>query len=733
MSKFEGIVGQAGDPLARLFQTTGGQKIPDRLAGYVFRMDYERALVITNDFYREEVKGVPQNSFLLACAFDPTKLSEVPSHNRFVILLRVLGPGRLPQESEYTAALIQHFQDKTERGVSAGRDGIDEYTHAQLQHGALECLILGSFYAEESKLCYGADVEDFVSASLISVYKPHDEALSAIVNYCDPARLEKSREDAKERGFAEVPKPFTIGAVRYTSTRRMQDSDHTAVPVSFETVDLLAKRTGVFGMTRTGKSNLVKTMISAVQNSVMAAHGRVGQLILDLNGEYANANAQDKGAISEVFDGNVVRYRDRATAGFFDIRPNFYKSYDIGLSNLQNAVHDQAGSEDFTNFVQLTIAADRPPSTDPSARNRWDLKVASYKCLLFAADYPYATDDNRVSFQAGKKVLSQIQRFAHDEFDPPAADNEDARAAVVSDRFDPSAGMTLAEAKDFFRIIRKADIALRRSRAGAGYGIESSTKGKAWLEPGVCSMLNLIAGETVDGRRIRGTGPLNRIVGRHSARGSSGVDRKIYEYLSQGRIVIVDLSSSLPSTKEHLMEQIAGSILDRSFTQFVDGRHCPAILIYVEEAHNLIGKNAEPDETWPRIAKEGAKANIGLIYATQEPSTIQRNILSNSENILSSHLNNDDEIKTLAKYYDFADFAGSIKRAQDVGFIRMKRLSAPFVLPVQVTKFEPESIRAKFLSLLPGGFKGAEKPAMGTDQPSGPKVDTTDSHEGLFD
>lgn len=726
MSKFEGIVGQAGDPLARLFQTTGGQKIPDRLAGYVFRMDYERALVITNDFYREEVKGIPQNSFLLACAFDPTKLTEVPPHNRFVILLRVLGPSRLPQESEYTAALIQHFQDKTERGVSAGRDGIDEYTHAQLQHGALECLILGSFYAEESKLCYGADVEDFVSASLISVYKPHDEALSAIVNYCDPARLEKSREDAKEHGFAEVPKPFTIGAVRYTSTRRMQDSDHTAVPVSFETVDLLAKRTGVFGMTRTGKSNLVKTMISAVQNSVIAANGRVGQLILDLNGEYANANAQDKGAISEVFDGNVVRYRGILTPGFYDMRPNFYRSYGIGFSTLQAALKSDGSLQgaDMMALKEMELG-DRP--SDPRELQRWEVKIAAYRCLLHVAGFKPGAGDESVRFKIGKDTASHAYQSLHME---AGATNRDNRAAAFfAAHGDPSGGISLEKAFQLFRTLREAHI---NALSENGIGLQSSS-GNAWLEPETIALLNLAVGQNLSGTMIKGRSTVANFRREHSPTGSAEVDQDIFGHLAEGRIVIVDLSVGHPAVRVQMMERIAGGIFRRSFEIFSNGKVPPPILIYVEEAHNHIGSKAEPDDTWPRIAKEGAKANIGLIYATQEPSSIQKNILSNTENLLSSHLNNDDEIKSLSKYYDFGDFAVSIKRAQDVGFIRMKRLSAPFVLPVQVTKFEPESIRAEFVRLLPGDFKEAKKPAMGTDQPSSPNVDTTDSHEGVFD
>src|SRR5262249_20726587 len=130
----------------------------------------------------------------------------------------------------------------------------------------------------------------------------------------------------------------------------------------------------------------------------------------------------------------------------------------------------------------------------------------------------------------------------------------------------------------------------------------------------------------------------------HSPRRASDVTDEILRHLDAGRIVILDLSVGPVEIRTVLSERIARQIFERQMAAMHRGESPENMVLYVEEAHNLIGKKAELTETWPRIAKEGAKARIALVFATQEPSSIHPNILANTENWFVTHLNNDDEL-----------------------------------------------------------------------------------------
>ena len=80
------------------------------------------------------------------------------------------------------------------------------------------------------------------------------------------------------------------------------------------------------------------------------------------------------------------------------------------------------------------------------------------------------------------------------------------------------------------------------------------------------------------------------------------------------------------------------------------------IIAYIEEAHNLLPRaNARDNLTtvWARAAKEGSKLNIGMVLATQAPSSVMPEILSETDNWVLSYLNSDAERRVVAGYIGF--------------------------------------------------------------------------------
>jgi len=97
-----------------------------------------------------------------------------------------------------------------------------------------------------------------------------------------------------------------------------------------------------------------------------------------------------------------------------------------------------------------------------------------------------------------------------------------------------------------------------------------------------------------------------------------------------------------------------------------------------------------------RFAKEGAKFHIGMVYSTQSPSTINKELLAQTENFFVSHLSSQDETKALSRVQiAFAGIEEDILRARTPGYMRMMTLSHRFVVPVQAKKFEATVLAAE--------------------------------------
>ena len=649
------------DSLLSLIQT-------ENYIGRIYSIDYENALVLTNDAWKQKVNGVPQNAFLIATAIEPAKYNEVDEFDREVILLRVNGSCKLPQDDDNIRTKLDSIQNKT---ATYSAEQPDALTQNLLQFSGLHCRVLGTFYMKNQELQLGSDIENFSSSLTQAVYLPKGDALKTIVNYVDHIRKKKSEEDFKNMGINQIVEPFEIGTVRYTSSDRLQrKDDNDKVPVSIQPADFLARPTAVLGMTRTGKSNMVKQTVSVVKKVSKDANLKIGQLIFDINGEYANANGQDNGAISEIFKEDCVRYRMIKAEGFKNLLNNFYEQIPEGFSIICEQIKNDgnASSGDIQNF--MTASFDEPDKNDYGLHNRWEIKSAIYRCLLYKAEYELKDKEHYyLTFCVNSSIREQIEKGTD---------------YGITDLGRGKIKIPIAKACDWF---------MRAREVNKEKPLKSSS-GDDWLNSDCKAMLNMLAQKNDKDSYIRGYRILINAKDFHSCeRDKEEVYGEVYNFLKEGKIVILDMSVGIATMREKISKDLAKFIFNSSMNIFTNGEQPPFVMIYIEEAHNLIGKGMPLTDTWPRIAKEGAKYKIGLVYATQEVSSVHPNILSNTENWFVSHLNSENEIRELDKFYDFADFHKSLLRAQDVGFARVKTLSSSFVVPVQINKFNPEEWR----------------------------------------
>lgn len=597
-------------------------KKEENFVGRLFYIDYEKVNVLISDAWKYKVKGIPQNSFLLAYYEGEENVEEA-------LLLRVLSPTKLPTDSDVISSMIEYYKDNINiegRAGSSKESKLDQFTRYEFSFSGLECRILGVFYkTTKGKIEFGADLENFYSANNYKVYKATGDALRAIVNQRTGDKIAGSENE------------FKLGKVRYSSSRRFQSQENEEIEVYISPEDFLGKRTALFGMTRTGKSNTIKKIIEAtveisskspnnnlpnsaeVNNGLFGAENnlemftkdgkpkyKVGQIIFDINGEYANANMQDEGtAIFELYENDVIRYSVLEKDGFKVLKVNFYKeiqsAFDLIKASLTDEKSDYIKSfcaVDLNEPENYNLSPVKKTSDERTATILYDRKKALFFCCLKNAGFSLPSNFNKIKFYGDVDTINKLLP----DIKPHNVISIDEAISWWETIYESS------ESEEEIEISKTKKI--KKKELFDKYKYDKKVD---FLDEDIKAMLVFLTRKQKPNGNatLSGYRKLRSLIDLHTSKSDSAFEIEIVNALRQGKIIIIDLSQGNPEIQNLYSEKICQTIFNNSMNRFIKTQPNNFIQFYFEEAHNLFPKKDDKNLTqiYNRIAKEGAKLN----------------------------------------------------------------------------------------------------------------------------
>ncbi len=629
-----------------------------RFVGYVLDIGYDEIKIITCDPFKIAVGGVPRNSMLIMVPnkFDQNG-SSLPPH---FTLLRVLDSAPTPLSSEVQQTYFE-LQKKS-------MPELDVFTQSELQWGALKTQVLGMFYphpTEQNTVEFSGDLNNYVSAHKYKIYSPDDALLDLVNN-------------------ATVPNEnrFLIGKLRLTECRLpLPNKRLPNVNIFLSSKDFMGTRTAMFGKTRLGKSNVVKLIVQSLLETTIE-NRNVGNLIFDINGEYANDNPQDDNlSIRSAYPDRCIVYAltPKENTPSEPLKLNFYQNPSASKTVINTLIRQsgRAGSDYVDAFLSVDLpdneAINAIPNSQMNEKIRAVRKIQFYYALLHKAQYAANETEIRDSIPTAGVVRGFNPNFTA-ELRTAAYTFANLEVPGVPNSLDHL--VRELEVIHRFRKANQTDVNLR------------SARGNPLFDQDDTSILEML--EPNPGRN--GFMIILRYRSYHDPRAGDYTNR-ILELLDQGQTVILDLGNADEILLSYFSRQLSEAVFYHQTDKFTNnrlGNHF--IQLYFEEAHNLFGYNDNSDSTkiYRRFAKEGAKYHIGMVYSTQSPSTVNADLLAQTENFFIAHLASQDDVNKLARVnIAYESIKNDILQAKTPGYIRMLTRSHRFVVSVQALRFTP--------------------------------------------
>lgn len=613
-----------------------------RFVGYVLDIGYDTATIITSDPFKKAVGGVPRNSLLIMV---PSNFWDFPPN---FTLLRVLetAPTPLTQEVQQTYFELQ----------KKSMPELDVFTQSELQWGALKTAVLGMYYPHpenSAALEFSGDMNNFVSAHKYRVFSPDDSLLDLIINSMVP---EKNR--------------FAIGHLRLTECRLpLPNKPQPNVSVFVSTRDFMGTRTAMFGKTRLGKSNVIKLIAQSIIETT-AKEQLVGQIIFDMNGEYANDNPQDDSkSLASVYPSECEVYAFRPKNDTAKpLKMNFYENPERSHAILRDLLESAKRSSIYVkNFIEAEIPSlESLNEMGEGDKKRAMRRILMYWAILKSAGYEVDERELKNLIPLDPGYNKKFRDAVHQPDTPPSIHSLND---VVNE---------FKKIADFIRNKPDSD-PLLQSGSGSQRPLFEAT------ERALLNFLKPSSGA--------GVGIIYPFREYHD-KNAGHIFKQIISSLQNGKTIILDLGNADPGVMTYYSEQLSWEVFKSQMEKFTSNNlGNKYVQLYFEEAHNLFPKDENVTGIYARLAKEGAKYHIGMVYSTQSPSTINRDLLAQTENFFVAHMSSRNEVKTLANLnVAYEDLQEDILQAKTPGYIRMLTRSHRFVVPVQAKKFSPISV-----------------------------------------
>lgn len=630
----------------------------DRLLGLVLKIDFEESLFATCDAWKRNCGGVPRGSFVFF-RMDPRAMhsDDVAFTNR-LILARITDSAPTPVESTVQQTLFQVHKLQAQ---------LDPLTHQDLQWGALRASIIGTYFDEGQVISFGNDVDTFFSPFAYVAYMPLSSHLELLIN-----------------SFVRADRSVEIGRLRYTETP--SPGPEIDVPILLDPRDIVgdptsAQRLANFGKTRFGKSNSNKVIARAIFNSEL----KVSQVFFDPSGEYTYINDQDGTSLYALHADRSVRYsvapkllradeKELGLAAPHLLSIDFYTFASVGHSMIAALWNTENTStpgyiRPLLDWAPSDLADSPAKSKDRSGFNHYWRTMGMWFALLRKADFePPSRLEAHIDFRGNVKddLVRNVQGIT----------------TKGDGGFDEGGQSVTALGRIYERVA-----ALHREHGNHRDWFPDSSDGSPYFDDLELKLLRMLSDRSIVAHNyIR---PFNKY---HSPKGLS-IFEEIAEHISRGTSVFIDMAQSNELVRSNLVDRICRVVFHEQNRRFnsEEGVGDSFVLFYFEEAHRLFNKDdSDLNSIYNILAKEGAKLNIAMVYATQSMTTISPDLIKNTDNFLIAHLDDDREAREVARKYAFRDVADDVQRIQSRGFVRMITRSHRFAIPVQIHRFGPD-------------------------------------------